>query len=260
MTAVPATRLLASENSANPHVVDALAASADGLAFVDKPSGILVHSSAWAGPKEHSLVDETEVLLGPDWHPLHRLDRQTSGVVAFARHDVVARWQAAMAHADKRYWALVRGHVHDAVDVDHPLRDDDAPAESAPREARSRVTPLLRSEVERCSLVEVQLFTGRRHQARRHLKHISHPVIGDANHGKGPLNRAYRARWGVLRMALHARSLSIPLDERGDVHPRDHHERHTVKATAPLPEELRAPLVRLFGGNALDALDAILRQ
>lgn len=256
MTAVLATRLLASANSSDPHL---LAAAAEGLAFVDKPSGMLVHSSAWAGPKEHALVDETEILLGAEWHPLHRLDRQTSGVVAFARDGHVARWQAAMAHADKRYWALVRGHVHAAIDVDHALRDDDAPADSAPRTARSRVTPLLVSEVERCSLVEVQLFSGRRHQARRHLKHISHPVIGDANHGKGPLNRVYRVRWGVLRMALHARSLAIPLapvDVGRDDAGRDDAGRddEQVQAVAPLPEELLAPLVRLFGEAAIAAL------
>jgi tRNA pseudouridine65 synthase len=241
MTAVPATRLLAYADSSDGVPQD--------VAFLDKPSGLLVHSSAWAGPREHTLVDDAALLLGEGWHPLHRLDRQTSGVVAFAREGTVARWQAAMAHADKRYWALVRGHVHEAVDVDHALRDDDAPADSAPREARSRVTPLLRSEVERCSLVEVQLFSGRRHQARRHLKHISHPVIGDANHGKGPLNRAYRVRWGVLRMALHARSLAIPLDDA-----------HRIQATAPLPDELRAPLVRLFGDDAIEALSSLRAQ
>lgn len=235
-------------------------AASDGLAFVDKPAGMLVHSSAWAGPRENSLVDEAEILLGRGWHPLHRLDRQTSGVVAFAREGAVPRWQAMMAHADKRYWALVRGHVHAAIDVDHALRDDDAPKESAPREARSRITPLLRSEVERCSLVEVRLFTGRRHQARRHLKHVSHPVIGDASHGKGPLNRAYRVRWGVLRMALHARSLTIPLAAVPSVGIRatpetpSAHERHStlaIRVAAPLPDDLRAPLERLFGEAAV---------
>jgi tRNA pseudouridine65 synthase len=235
MRMVPATRLLSYADSAQRHA-DA------SLEFVDKPAGMLVHSSAFAGPREHALVDDVAVLLGPGWHPLHRLDRQTSGVVAFAREGEVARWQAAMAHADKRYWALVRGHVSAAVEIDHALRDDDAPAGAVAKEARSLVTPLLLSSVERCSLVEVRLFTGRRHQARRHLKHISHPVIGDANHGKGPLNRAYRARWGVLRMALHARSLAIP--PLGAV-------------VAPLPEDLAAPFARLFDAAALEALEAL---
>lgn len=221
----------------------------DELAFVDKPAGMLVHCSAWAGPRERALVDDVDELLGPGWHPLHRLDRQTSGVIAFAREGYVPRWQAALANADKRYWALVRGHVLEPVEINHPFRDDDAPASEEPKAARSLVRPLLRSAVERCSLVEVRLFSGRRHQARRHLKHISHPVIGDANHGKGPLNRAYRATWGIARMALHARSLALPTsDAEGD-------GRAWHTAVARLPGELRAPCERLFGETAIAALD-----
>ncbi len=203
------------------------------LLFVDKPAGLLVHNSAWAGPRERTLVDDVEVALGPGWHPLHRLDRQTSGVVAFARRAEVPRLQRALADADKRYWALVRGHVLHAVEVDHAIVDDEDGARLA-RAARSTVTPLACSPVERCSLVEVRLWTGRRHQARRHLKHLSHPVLGDATHGKGPLNREYRARYGLARMALHARSLAI--DGRA--------------ATSPLPADLRAVCQRVFPSSA----------
>lgn len=195
-----------------------------------------MHNSAWAGPREHTLVDDVRVLLGDGWHPVHRLDRGTSGVVLFAR--AVAPAQAALARDDakKRYWALVRGHVRGPVEVDHPLRDDDEP-EGPHRAARSIVTPLLLSKVERCSLVEVLLLTGRRHQARRHLKHIAHPVIGDATHGKGPVNRAYRAGFGLARLGLHARSLEL-------AHPMTH---KPVGAAAPVPADLRGPLASLFG-------------
>jgi tRNA pseudouridine65 synthase len=212
-----------------------LRAAAD-LAFLDKPSGLLVHSSEWAGPREHSLVDEARVLLGPGFHPLHRLDRGTSGVVAFAREGSVADLQAALSadDVDKRYWALVRGHVKTRVEVDHPIRDEET---GVAREARSIVEPLLLSSVDRCSLVEVRLFTGRRHQVRRHLKHISHPVIGDATHGKGPINRAFRAAWGLGRLALHARSLAFQHPATGA----------RVFATAPLPADLRVPFSHLFG-------------
>lgn len=206
-----------------------LLARHDDLCFVDKPSGLLVHNSAWAGPRERTLVDDVNEALGAGWHPLHRLDRQTSGVVAFARTEHAARLQAALAAACRRYWALVRGHLRAAVEVDHPIVDEEAGVRVA-REAKSVVTPLVLSTVERCSLVEVRLLTGRRHQARRHLKHLSHPVLGDATHGKGPLNREYRARYGLARLALHARSLV--LDGRA--------------ATSPLPAELRVVFQRLF--------------
>lgn len=209
----------------------------DDLVFVDKPAGLLVHNSAWAGPREHTLVDEVDTALGAGWHPLHRLDRQTSGVVAFAPQAQVARLQAALATADKRYWALVRGHLRARVEVDHAIVDDED-GERVARPAQSVVTPLLLSPVERCSLVEVQLLTGRRHQARRHLKHLAHPVLGDATHGKGPLNRDFRERYGLARMALHARALT--LDGR--------------RATSPLPAELVAVLRRLFP-SAADRLE-----
>lgn len=243
MTAVLATRILTARKFPSAEAAETSHddEAARSLAFLDKPAGMLVHSSMWAGPPEHALVDDAEILLGPGFHPLHRLDRQTSGVVAFARKDAVARWQRVLTgeRADKRYWALVRGHVRGAVEVDHPLRDDDDHKEAPAKNARSVVTPLLHSDVERCSLVEVRLLSGRRHQARRHLKHISHPVIGDASHGKGPLNRLYKARFGVTRMALHARSLVLD----------------GVGAVAPLPEDLRAPLERLFGEEAVAALE-----
>lgn len=217
-----------------PLPVRILARRAD-LALVDKPAGLLVHNSAWAGPREHTLVEEVAAMLGEGWHPLHRLDRQTSGVVAFARQSDVARLQAALAHADKRYWALVRGHLREAVLVDHAIVDEDDGGERVARDARSVVTPLALSSVERCSLVEVRLLTGRRHQARRHLKHLSHPVLGDATHGKGALNREFRERYGLLRMALHARSLDLD----------------GLTATSPLPADLLAIGQRLFPGCSL---------
>jgi tRNA pseudouridine65 synthase len=185
------------------------------LLFVDKPSGMLVHNSAYAGPREHTLVDE----VPHGWHPLHRLDRQTSGVIVFAHEP--AKWIIE----DKHYWALVRGHVREEQRVDHAIVDEDGKS----REAVSIIRPLSSSEVERCSLVDVGLLSGRKHQARRHLKHISHPIIGDATHGKGPLNREYKAKYGLMRMALHARSVRV-----GE---------HRV--VSPLPDDLRGVFDKL---------------
>src|SRR5262249_35111260 len=62
------------------------------------------------------------------------------------------------------------------------------------------------------ALVEASPKTGRLHQVRRHLKHLSHPVLGDANYGKGALNRAYRERHGLARLALHAVSLTLEVE------------------------------------------------
>ena len=214
--------------------------SADAV-VVDKPAGLLVHNSAWAGPRETTLTELLRAQLGVDVVPVHRLDRQTSGCVLFATSaDKASTLQEALASsskpAGKHYLALVRGHLQAAVDVDHPLDDDDVPG-SPRKEARSRITPLLRSSEDRCSVVVVTLFTGRRHQARRHCKHVSHPILGDATHGKGPLNRAFRERWGLQRMALHAWQMTVD----------------GVVVTAPLPADLRGPLDRLFAAGSVDA-------
>ena len=87
----------------------------------------------------------------------------------------------------------------------------------------------------RLSLVEAFPETGRLHQVRRHLKHLSHPVLGDANYGKGALNRELRERVGLARLALHAAGLRF-------VHPATG---ATLTIDAPLPEDLAVPLGRL---------------
>lgn len=207
----------------------------DDAVFVDKPAGQLIHNSAWAGPRERTLVHDVRDAEGADLHPVHRLDRGASGVVLFAR--VVPRWQSALATGRKHYLALVRGHLQAAVDVDHPVKDEDG----TPHDARSAIRPLLMSTVERCSLVEVELFTGRHHQVRRHLKHVSHPILGDATHGKGALNRDYAARYGLPRLALHAWCLEVPTGDAAAA----------VRVVAPLPDDLRATLTALFGDDVV---------
>ncbi len=216
----------------------------DHVIVVDKPAGLLVHNSAWAGPPETTVTDLVRAAGFVDAVPLHRLDRQTSGCLAFARAaSHVAALQTAWGASPKHYLALVRGHVRAVVDVDHPLDDDDVPG-SPRKDARSRIAPVLVSDVERCSLVCVTLSTGRRHQARRHCKHASHPILGDATHGKGPLNRDYRVRFGLVRMALHAWQLT-----QGD-----------AVVTAPVPADWSGPLALLFPGVAIDqALASIVR-
>jgi tRNA pseudouridine65 synthase len=210
------------------------------VVVVDKPSGWLVHNSAWAGPPERTVVDVARHTLDQRLVPVHRLDRGTSGALLLARSGDDARVlheALAAASSAKRYVAIVRGHLRAVVDVDHALDDDDVTG-SARLPARSMLTPVLRSPTERCSLVVVELFTGRRHQARRHCKHASHPILGDATHGKGPLNRDYRERFGLDRLALHCARIALP-----DV---------GVDVVAPLPADLRAPCAALFPAVDVD--------
>ena len=158
-----------------------------------------------------------------------------SGALVFARTKEAA---AALASAfelrqiDKRYLALVRGTPPDAGTIDHPIPK----GESGPRvPAVTRFVRVARSEVERCSLVLAIPESGRTHQIRRHLRHLGHPLIGDVNYGRGELNRHYRARYELHRLALHASSIAFAHPTTGV----------RLALTAPLPEDLRLVLARL---------------
>jgi len=182
--------------------------SDDTAVVVSKPSGLLVHNSAYVGPKERSLRGLLGEHLGRRVFPVNRIDRGASGVVLFAREtEHVAAWQARLAApgTEKLYLALVRGRLDQPAEVDSPVPDEDG----RPHQAQSIVVPLGVSQVDRCSLVGVRLLTGRLHQARRHLRHLGHAVLGDSTYGNSVVNREYQARYGLGRLALHAAELRV---------------------------------------------------
>lgn len=197
----------------------------DHFVAVHKPAGWLVHRTGLdAGETRFVVQTLRDQLGGRRVHPVHRLDKGTCGVLLLALHAEAARAMGAafMAHAvTKRYLALVRGWAPAAVEVDHPLRPDDAPADAPAQPARTTLRRLAcferaeafdpRFPATRASLVEALPLTGRRHQIRRHLKHLAHPILGDATHGKGPLNRWWAApeRLGHQRLWLHAQALDF---------------------------------------------------
>lgn len=199
----------------------------DFLVAVDKPPGLLVHRTGLdAGETQFALQMLRDQLGRPVW-PAHRLDKGTSGVLLFALDAETARTMGQVFEAPdqvhKSYRAVVRGWPAEAGLIDHPLRrlDDDArPGRTEVQEAQTRYRTLERYELPlpyggfpttRCALMELQPLTGRRHQLRRHMKHIAHPILGDATHGKGPLNRAVADLLGLQRLWLHARGLSLPV-------------------------------------------------
>ncbi len=192
------------------------------LVAVHKPAGWLVHRTGLDAHETRFVVQTLRDQLGQRVYPVHRLDKGTSGVLLMALDSDAARLMAQAFEArevDKRYVAFVRGWLPDAVQVDHPLKPDDAPADAQPQPAVTDFHCLLRAEwpeamdgqhaTTRASLVAATPQTGRRHQIRRHLKHLSHPIIGDATHGKGPLNRWWAERLGRQRLWLHACELGF---------------------------------------------------
>jgi tRNA pseudouridine65 synthase len=199
------------------------------LVAIDKPAGLLVHPSSLDAHEQRTALGLLQDELGERLFPLHRLDKGTSGVLIFARHVEAARhWGGAFerGEVDKRYIALVRGWPAQEGTIDYALaRDPELPSAGQPRVAAvTRYRRLAcfewpfavdaRHATSRYATVEVEPLSGRRHQIRRHFKHIGHPLVGDATHGKGPLNRAVAAYLGVQRLWLHATRVQLPQGPR----------------------------------------------
>lgn len=207
----------------------------DHLVAVAKPAGLLVHRSAVDPRESVSALQLTRDLIGRRVYPVHRLDRPTSGVLLFALSPGAATvLGAAFAsrRVEKRYLAVVRGILPEDRVVDHPLVEE--PDRITDRLARSgkgaqeAVTsfrrlaaaelpfPSGRHPTSRYSLVEARPLTGRKHQIRRHCKHLYHPVIGDTTYGDGSHNRRFRSEFGCSRLLLHALALTVPHPATGE--------------------------------------------
>lgn len=191
------------------------------LIAIHKPAGLLVHRSPVDRQETRFAVQLLRDQIGQWVYPAHRLDRGTSGVLLFALDSAVARelgrqFEAQTVH--KTYVAVVRGHPEETGVIDHPLsrQFDDQEWQGqhmshAPQPALTRYRRLATVELplavdrypsSRYALVELQPATGRQHQLRRHLKHIAHPIIGDATYGKGRHNRFFAEHFGCRRLLL----------------------------------------------------------
>jgi tRNA pseudouridine65 synthase len=202
------------------------------LVAIDKPAGLLVHRTVLDRHETRFAVQMLRDQIGQPVHPVHRLDRGTSGALLFALDRDTARHLStafADGHVVKTYLAVVRGWPAATGYIDHPLcrQPDEAEwidprAELLPQAALTRWRRLATAELPlptdryattRAALLKLNPETGRRHQIRRHLKHIAHPIIGDATHGKGAINRAFAAHTGCARLLLHCRRLEIPMPD-----------------------------------------------
>jgi tRNA pseudouridine65 synthase len=192
----------------------------DEVVVINKPSGLLVHRSPIDKHETAFALQAVRDQIGQRVHAVHRLDKPTSGLLMFALTSDAARHMTAQfteGLVQKRYVALVRGWPP-AQTIDYALArtlEDCAPGKSPsdyPRDAaQTIVQPLAQIELpiandryatSRYSLVELTPLTGRRHQLRRHMKHVSHPIVGDAYYGKGEHNRRLAAAYGASRLML----------------------------------------------------------
>lgn len=189
----------------------------DCLAVVDKPAGLMVHDSALARGETDFAADRLREQFGKPIFLVHRLDRATSGclLLAFDRDSASTLGKAVMAGGiEKDYLAVCRGWpAEQAFTVDHAL--DGGPGKPLKKPAQTAFEVLAQCELEmpsgdfttsRYALLRASPITGRFRQIRRHLKHLSHHLIGDTSHGDGRHNRQFRML-GIHRMLLHAQQL-----------------------------------------------------
>ncbi|MFG6449071.1 pseudouridine synthase [Roseateles sp. BYS180W] len=195
------------------------------LVVVNKPPGLLVHRTQLDAHEQDAALQRVSQQLGRHVWPVHRLDKGTSGLLVFALNEDAARTLCQAfeaAEVRKSYLALVRGWPAPHISCQHPLaRDPELPSAGQPMLAASTHFETLgqlswpfsvdgRHASSRYAVVRARPETGRRHQIRRHLKHLAHPIVGDATHGKGAHNRAVAAHLGLQRLWLHAHTLELP--------------------------------------------------
>ncbi len=219
----------------------------DDIIAINKPPGILVHRSRLSEDRIF-VLQLLRDQIGQRLFPAHRLDRATSGVLLFGKTSEAAAalgQQFMDKSLGKRYTALVRGFVQEEATIDYPLADEESgkglvPAVTHYKRLNQTTTDMaigLRYTTARFSLVEVEPETGRRHQIRKHFAHLRHPIIGDPRHGDVKHNKYFREQFGITRLLLHARQLTIKHPVTGDV---------MILDAAPDTEFLRA-LEVVFG-------------
>lgn len=226
------------------------------LLVVDKPGWLVVHPSK-NGPWS-SLAGAVRELFAVDKvRMVYRLDRETSGVMIFAKDEAMgSRLQKAVGRGllGKAYAALLEGELTEATQVDRPLGPDPtstvtvrqrvvAPGTTGAQEARTVFQPLARAGG--CTLVGVRLLTGRKHQIRAHAEAIGHRVVGDKLYGPDEslylefAERGWTARHSALlahpRQALHCAAIDL----------RPAHMNHVFRA--PWPADLTRLARRRMG-------------
>ena len=237
----------------------------DDLAVVNKPAGMMVHAGAGATDDERNRGTLVNALLhrfgalsevGGELRPgiVHRLDKETSGLILVAKNDLAHRRLAAQfskREIKKRYVALVhgwppkdRGTINDPISRDAVRRTRMSIRGSGGRSAITHyeVRERIASAYGKFALVDVRIETGRTHQIRVHMASLRHPVVGDALYGaakelKRVGNAISPAVLALDRNFLHAAAIEFQQPRTGEA----------MKFEAPLPKELLEFLEKVRG-------------
>lgn len=224
------------------------------IVVIDKPSGLLVHRSMIDKRETRFALQMTRDQIGQYVYPVHRLDKPTSGVLVMALSSEVATQlteQFTQKRIIKKYMALVRGYTAEEGTIEYPLKEEldkmtdkkaqqDKPAQEAVTHYHQLwqgevPIPVGRYSTARYSLLSLTPATGRKHQIRRHMKHIFHPIVGDTTHGDGKHNTMFREQFNLSRLLLVAKELTLVHPVTGE----------TIKLSASIGEEFERVLIEL---------------
>ncbi|MBX2819133.1 MAG: tRNA pseudouridine(65) synthase TruC [Rhodothermaceae bacterium] len=226
----------------------------DHYVAIHKPAGLLVHRSSIDIRERQFALQKVRDQIEQKVYPIHRLDKPTSGVLLFGLSSEAAKAASTLFEQQaiqKTYLALVRGYTEESGEIDHPIswipetkKEKKASIQKEPQSALTHFSlvsktelpfPVGRYETCRYSLVSLTPKTGRKHQLRRHMKHISHPIVGDTRHGDWRHNRFVESQFGCHRMLLHASELQF-------THPFTD---EAVRIHAPLDEEFSSTIAAM---------------
>ena len=229
------------------------------IVAINKPSGLLVHKSPIDKHETQFALQLVRDQIGQYVHPIHRLDKPTSGVLLFALNTKITQIMSELFRShevQKEYIAVVRGYTENEALIDYPLKQmldtKEQKKLGITKEAQEAQThyeclatvelpyAVSRYPVARYSLVKLLPKTGRKHQLRRHMKHIFHPIVGDTKHGRGEHNQLFREKFDCHRLLLHAEKMEF-------THPVS---KETIEIHAPF-DRVFTKLIKTFSWDGI---------
>ena len=193
----------------------------DNFVIVNKPRGLLLQQD---GDTSHPSLDIlVSNYLKKTALPVHRLDKDTSGICVFAKNNKTADEMGKIfndhTQIEKHYLTLVSGQINEDGVVDAPLRKSFerkkmvvAPLKSGAKPAITKYHPI--KNFNDYTLLDISLLTGRTHQIRAHMSYIRHHVVGDIKYGDYKINNAFKREFDFENQFLHAYKLKF-LDIKG---------------------------------------------
>jgi len=198
------------------------------IVAINKPSGLLVHKSPIDKNETQFALQLLRDQIGQYVYPIHRLDKPTSGVLLFALNAEIIQIMSEFFRThevQKEYITVVRGYTKEEEFIDYPLKQmldtKEQKKEGITKEAQEAQThyerlatvelpySVSRYPVARYSLVKLLPKSGRKHQLRRHMKHVFHPIVGDTKHGRGEHNKLFREKFSCHRLLLHSHRVTF---------------------------------------------------